>query len=283
VRKKKSQGTLNTFTTYLTKSKMKKRLSSRIDALEQQTGTTDGLLSAAKQMLVEILGRYHALWWPWRCTRSVQPPICEIHLRQREYRNGVAGVSAKADGKHTWKDAHSTRRQLIAAGMLSATSSKGQVTSLFLTRLGECTAQALVGDRFVDGWVALELLRVLSDPPGTPVREHVLLGCPSFGNPEDWADQTEQMLPALTCGAARACSDTLGRILYTPAPDVELPEAVPVAIEHQDWADDVYIDAFNAERHVLANCEPRDPAECFVPIPATVLWPKEGENDYEEI
>lgn len=262
-----------------------KRLNTRLKELEHHSGTNAVEMSAAeKKMLIEVLARRDALFWPWRWTLTVRPPVCEILRRQREYLNESVGISAKADGKSDWKEAHLQRRSLIDGGMLTATHSSGQVTSLFLTPLGESFARALVGDRLVDDLqvrILVMTLVTMSAPKRTPVREHVLLGVPSFGNPEEWADQTELMLPALTSGVVSACSDTMGRMLFTPIEGKELPRLPDVAVESEEWCDGAYIEAFNAERHVLTNAEPRDPAEVFIPIPATVLWPT-SESDTNE-
>jgi len=257
-----------------------KRLKSRIDALEQQTSGGGGVSMPAKKMLVEILARRDALFWPWRVTRNVQPPICELRIRQREYLSGTTGIAAKGSGNQSdWKTAHELRRQLIAAGMLTSTSSGGQITSLFLTRTGEAIASRLVGDRLADGrqsMLAFLLLETLTDDRGTPIRESVLLGVPSHGNPEDWADELEVMLPLLTSGCVRSTPDTVGRVLFSFTKGDRPPEPVAVAVDvaAEPWADDVYIAAFNSERHMLENVDPRDPSECFIPIGASDCWPK---------
>ena len=255
-----------------------KRLKSRIDALEQQTSGGGGVSMPAKKMLVEILGMVHAMFWPWRLTKSIQPPMTEIRLRQREYLSGAAGVRAKGSGGSAdWKSAHELRRELIAAGMITAVNNAGQTTSVFPTQKGEAIAWGLVGDRLADGrqsMLAFLLLEMLTDERGTPIRESVLLGVPSHGNPEDWADELEVMLPLLTSGCVRATPDTVGRVLFSFTKGDRPPEPVAVDIEPEPWAENTYIAAFNSERHTLANVDPRDPSECFIPIGASDCWPK---------
>ena len=265
-----------------------KRLNSRIEKLEQQT-RSDGTLSAAeKKMLVEILARVHAMFWPWRMTRTVQPPLPEIRLRQREYIAGTVGVLAKGSGASVdWKAAHELRRALIAAGMLTAVSSGGQITSLFLTQKGTAVAKALVGTRLASGRqssIAYLLLKALIDERTTPIREHVLLGCPSHGDPSDWDLETEPMMALLVSGCVRATPDTVGRVLYSLSPGAEFTEPDVADIDIEDWCDAAYLAAYKAERHLLENAEPRDPSEIFIPIGASDCWPKpDEENDHEKI
>ena len=259
---------------------MRRKLSTRLTELERGA-VTDGKSSLpAKKMLVEILARRDAIFWPWRVTRNVQPPICELRIRQREYLSGTTGIAAKGSGNQSdWKTAHELRRELISAEMLTSTASGGQITSLFPTQKGEAIAAALVGDRLADGrqsMLAFLLLETLTDDRGTPIRESVLLNVPSHGNPEDWADELEVMLPLLTSGCVRATPDTVGRVLFSFTKGDRPPEpvAVDVDVAAEPWADDVYIAAFNSERHMLANTEPRDPSECFIAIGASDCWPK---------
>jgi len=263
-----------------------KRLNSRLDELEKRTKTDGQLSPSAREMLVEVLAKRDALFWPWRMTKSYQPPMTEIRHRQREYLSGVAGVSAKGSGSQSdWKSAHELRRELIAAGMLKPASSGGQVTSVFLTPSGESTAKALVGFRFPSDRVCqlvFLLLQTLTDDRQAPVREHVLLGCPSFGDPSSWDAMTEQMLPALVCGAARSTPDGCGRILYSFTPGAEMPEAIVVDVASEDWAEDVYLDVFDSERVALENTEPRDVTECFIPIGCSDCWPTTEEITREE-
>jgi len=259
-----------------------KRLNTRIDELENQSRSDGTLSGPAKKMLVEILARVHSLFWPWRTTKSVQPPMVELRRRQKEYLSGSVGVSAKGSGASAdWKAAHELRRVLIAGGLLTAVSSGGQIVSVILTQLGESTAKKLVGDRLASGRqaaLAFMLLKSLTDDQGTPVREHVLLGVPSFGDPSEWDFETEPMLALLVCGAVRATPDTVGRVLYSFSAGAEFPEPVLVDIGTEEWCDEAYMAAFKSERHQLENAEPRDPSEVFIPIGASDCWPTNGDE-----
>lgn len=261
-----------------------KRLNSRINELEQQTRPDGTLTGPEKTMLVSVLARRDALFWPWRVTASVRPPIPEIRARQREYLAGSSGVSARADGRSQWKSSHETRQGLVAAGMLQAVGANGETVSVGLTPLGDATAQALVGDRLAtrrDAFVGLAFMRAFSDPIGTPVRESVLFRIPCTGSPSDWEERVERMLPLLTSGVVRADSDTIGRVLFTLTGS-ELPEAIVVNVQAEEVFDSVYIQAFDGERNALENTEPRDPSEIYIPMSASLYWPKHGENPDEK-
>lgn len=252
-----------------------KRLFSKLDDIEHHAGTASGLSLAEKSLLVGVLARRDALFWPWRWTIDSQPPMPEIRRRQAEYLGGTAGIAAKADGRHDWKDAHQRRLMLVSAGLLTATRSSGQVTSVFLTPAGEATARALVGDRLArraDAEMALEIMQAVVDTHGQPVRESVLFCLDCTGDPAEWAHRTELMLPLLTAGCVVADSDTCGRVLYSLT-GTGLPEAPPVDIDPSSELDELYIQSFNNERAYLATVEPRDPAECYVPVSASLYWP----------
>jgi hypothetical protein len=246
-----------------------KRLKSRIDALESAAPQTDQLSASAKKMLVEVLARRDALFWPWRWNLQIQPPICELRIRQREYLSGAVGVQAKAAGARDWKVASATRAELMDAAMLVGIGGAGQVSSVILTATGEATARALIGDRLSDGQLGA-LMMLLHD--GGPVREQFLLNHPCVGDPSDWDHLAEPLLPLLVQGVVSATSDTCGRLIYCLT-DVEPIDAVQVGVAEESWADDLYIRTYRNERSHLAAIEPRDPAECFIPIGACDCWP----------
>ena len=246
------------------------RLSTRLKSLES-TGPSAELSRSELMLLVSLLARRDALFWPWRFQASRKLPHCEIRLRQREYRDGVQGLTAKADGRSQWKEIHFVRQRLIGAGFVSANHSGVQVTSLFLTALGEATARALVGDRLhtcdsTATQVVFRLLQIKYD--SKPIRESVLFNRDCIGVPTDWNSMTEMVLPLLTAGVVRCDSDTIGRVAYTPT-QVSLPAHVVVDID-ADWAfDDAYCQSFNAERKHLESVEARDSDECYIPLSAT--------------
>ena len=264
-----------------------RRLKSRLDRLSAATG--DDITRADERLLVSVLARRDSLFWPWRLTLATRPPMAEIRRRQRSYLTGAEGIAAKADGRSAWKDAHAARQRLIAAGLVTATHSSGQVQSMFLTARGEALARSLVGDRLHTIEAArpiLTYLRIASAQTAVrAVRESVLFNRECVGNPEDWSEFTEWVLPLLTSGLVEATCDAQGRACYIPVDNIAVPEAAEIATPTQadpDF-DDCYVSAFNAERHVLQNAEPSDPSEIFLPLPATGWgWPchfKEGTAD----
>lgn len=249
-----------------------KRLKSRIDALEAATATNSLDISEAKS-LVQILARRDAHFWPWRFQIHSRTPFCEIRTRQKEYLSGQTGVTIKADGAHQWKEAAELRQRLIAGGLITAVHSGGQVQSVFLTPKGESIARGLVGCRlwtFQRARPLLAVLRIRSEESSVrAVRESMLFGIDGVGDPTEWDDWTEMILPLLTCGIVAANSDTQGRACYTPVDDVPEPPEIVVTVAADPEADELYISTFNNERAVLETLEPRDPHEVFVPLPAT--------------
>ncbi|MBX3420538.1 MAG: hypothetical protein KF752_03175 [Pirellulaceae bacterium] len=253
---------------------MSKRLHNRLDRLEKPAGPD--LSQSDRLLLVSILGRRDALFWPWRWQIGIQPPMTEIRRRQREYLSGVSGVAVHADGKRQWKNSHSARQRLIGAKMVTATHSSGQVTSMFLTPLGEAYARSLVGglETVESALPVIQALRMLSEATSVAaVRESVLFNRDCVGNPEDWSHLTELVLPFLTSGMVTCHSDTQGRIAYTPQ-EVEPPAAIAVDVAVDPEADRVYFDGYESERNALETAEPRGPTEVFIPLPATGWgWP----------
>ncbi|HBJ33274.1 MAG TPA: hypothetical protein DDZ51_00635 [Planctomycetaceae bacterium] len=250
-----------------------KRLKSRIDALER--GRSSGELTRAEQMLlVSILGRRDSLFWPWRWQIGRQPPMAEIMARQRDYLAGVVGITVKADGRGDWKNAHEMRQRLIASGMIAARHSGGQVQSVFPSPLGEATARALVGSRLRTFREAFRMLAMLilrsKQTECTTVCESVLFDIACVGCPSDWDHMTENMLPLLTAGLVECHSDTQGRACYShKVGSVPDPEAVELQVSPDPDFDDHYIAAFDDARASLEACEPRDPHEVYIPLPAT--------------
>lgn len=263
-----------------------KRLNSRIDRLEQQTGTSGELSMPAKVMLVEIFGRVHALFMPWRYQIRRPVPMPEIKTRQRQYLKKTSGVSARADGRGQWKSASELRQSLVAAGMIEAIGANGETTSVILTNLGLATAARLIGSRLATNQgaaLAVVETAIKISWYGSPIRESVLFGVSCVGDPGDWERYEEQMLPALVAGVARTDSDTEGRILYALT-GLEMPEPPVVDIEpEEDIFDPVYMAAFNTERAYLTTVEPSDPMECYIPVGASDAWPKTEKTTDEEI
>ncbi len=252
---------------------MKKRLSSRIAALERRGGTDGELSPAGKTLLVEILARRDALAWPWRFTLTYRPPHCELRTRWEEYQSGVVGIAAKSSGRTNWKTAHELRQSLIVSGHLTAVHGGGQITSMFLTATGEAVARGCVGDYLAnfhdEGVEALDRLRrlvVLTEC--SAVAETVLWGRRCVGDPSEWNYLTDRILPCITAGAVRVEPDTVGRIVFIPTDGVPEPEKIDVNVEPAPQFLQVYLKSWSDERSSLERCEPRDPSECFVPNPA---------------
>lgn len=256
---------------------MAKKSTTRLSALEAATNTS-GLSPVESALLVTVLARRDALFWPWRFQIHSKTPFCEIKQRQREYLSGTCGVAVKADGASNWKLAHEQRQRMIAGGLLTATHSSGQVQSVFLTLKGEAIARSLVGSRLWTLQKVRPVLAVLqirsSETSVRAVRESVLFGIEGTGDPSDWNDRTEMILPLLTSGLVTCHSDTQGRACYTPVDGIPEPEDITVDGQPVDELDALYIRTFDNERAVLEMAEPRSPDECYVPLPATGWgWP----------
>lgn len=252
------------------------RLSTRLKNLESDQPDS-GLSRDESMFLVSLLARRDALFWPWRMVGN-STPHSEIRHRQREYLAGSVGLHAKADGRQQWKAVHFMRQRLIAAGFISAIHSGGQVSSVFLTPLGEATARALVGDRlcsFQRAKIALALILLrCKGQETTACSESQLFGRELHGCPNDWDDETETVLPLLTCGIVACESDSQGRAIYIPRMEVAEPEHVQVDTASIDELDSLYVKSFNDERKFLESVEPRDPSEVVIPNPRGWPWVK---------
>jgi hypothetical protein len=250
-----------------------KRLETRLKNLESQQSV--GELSRSDQMLlVSILARRDALFWPWRWQIGRQPPLAEIVTRQKNYLAGSEGITVKADGAGDWKTKHEQRQKLIASGLVEPIHGAGQILSVLLSAKGEAYARALVGSRlrsFHEVRILLAML-ILKSKQSTckAVRESVLFGIDCVGCPNDWDDYTELMLPLVSIGIVTCHSDTEGRACYTHHIET-VPEPIPVAVDVQSDHDfdDHYVRVFDAERALLEKVEPRDPHEVYIPLPAT--------------
>ena len=234
------------------------RIKTRLAELERANGTVD---VGDNQLLVQLLGRRDAMFWPHRHHGDSR---LGVHQKQRAYLDGSIGLSAKADGKINWKSMFEARQRLISSGFLSALYSGGQVTSLFITPLGEAYARALVGSRLKtihQGVFAYVLI-----PADSWISESELFGQNLLGNPEDWNDMTELVLPLLVSGLVKSSSDIHGRCGYRRTAEKLLEDPPCVDVECDEAMDSIYIKAFNAERQSLKQCEPLDTNEVFIPL-----------------
>lgn len=234
------------------------RIRTRLDALEQANGTSD---VGDHKLLVQLLARRDAMFWPWRHHSESR---LAIHQKQRAYLDGSIGIASKSDGKSSWKPMHESRQRLIQAGFVDALHSSGQVTSMFLSPLGEAYARALVGSRLKtihQGVFAYVLI-----PADSWISESELFGQNLLGNPEDWNDMTELVLPLLVSGLVKSNSDIHGRCGYRRTAKELLEDPPEVDVECDETIDSVYIKAFNLERQSLKQCEPIDTNEVFIPL-----------------
>ena len=249
-----------------------RRTRNRIFDLEiQSIGLSDALSPKARRMLVELLGKRDALFWPWRCSTSPKhlEPMPSILERQRAYLERSAGTVIKADGRGSWKVASATRMELVSTRMVDAITSGGQVASLLLTGLGEAIARALVGARlrtFRDIEILWARLQQLA-AERSPVSESRLFSESLHGDPADWEHWLESVLPMLTGGVASATSDTQGRI-YFALTGSATPEYVHVDIESNADADAYYLQSFEQERITLDSLE--SGSAVFIPLPAGI-------------
>jgi hypothetical protein len=234
------------------------RIKTRLAELERSNGVVD---IGDNQLLVTLLARRDSLFWPWRHGGDSRLGIIQ---RQRQYLDGSVGIASKSDGKSNWKPMHEARQRLISSGFVDALHSSGQVSSMFISQLGEAYARRLVGDRLKTIndvaiiYVMLDTEKWTSE--SELFRENLL------GNPEDWNDSTELVLPLLVSGLVTASSDMHGRVGYRRT-DREIPPDPPaVDVECDESMDSIYVKAFNLERSSLQQCEPLDANEVWIPL-----------------
>ena len=239
------------------------RIRTRLDALEQANGTSD---VGDLKLLVRLLARRDAMFWPWRHHSESR---LAIHQKQRAYLDGSIGIASKSDGKSSWKPMHESRQRLIQAGFVDALHSSGQVSSMFLTALGEATARALVGSRLFSIRESLICFVMLQTDKWTSESE--MFGENLLGDPSSWDHLTEIILPCLVAGLVGCNSDNVGRVGYKKT-SRELPkDLLKVNIQCDPGMDEVYIAEFNNERSSLMSCQPLDFSEVHIPISASGL------------
>ncbi len=250
------------------------RLKTRIAKMESQAGAT-GITEAASRLLVSLLGRRDSLFYPIRS----HGPRVTIVQRQRAYLKSAEGISSKADGQGNWKDAHYARAELVAGGLVTATSSGGQITSMFITPKGDALANSMVWDNpsakmlnEVSQALFLRLQQFDSKPwcGRKWISESQLFNAKCVGDPADWIELTDFMLPLLAAGLVVSNADAYGRLYYF-AHDVEFPtiEAVEFPAIANAANTKRYIAAFRAESQALATTAPTDSNEIVIPIPAS--------------
>lgn len=247
-----------------------RRIKNRVFDLEAATTATGAASAAGQRMLIEIIGRRDALFWPWRYVAT----DCDfthgslIRERQNAFLERREGISVKADGQRDWKSASATRLELAGAKLVEPIFSSGQVQSLLLTDLGEALGRALVGPRLKNlDQAALVFSRLLQcEATGQKlVGEGRLFGKSLVGNPNDWEAWFEPVLPLLTSGAVVANSDTQGRVVLSSKTST-LPKAVKFDVEPLEDGDALYLAAFENERATLAKLS--GGCDIYIPMPA---------------
>lgn len=235
------------------------RLATRLAKLETSVSST--LSADASRLLVQLLGRLDALFWPHRSHDGSYR--AEVRRLQVEYLNGVGGLVARASGETNWKSSHFARTELIAAGLCTALESGGQVVSLRLTPQGISDARGMVGSRLHDVATCVPLLDRLRDQGW--VSESKLFQIDLVGNPSEWERLIDFMLPLLRAGLIESNSDTIGRCSFRMVDGVEIPVEPPSIRTVETWGDDEYLQSYNSERAALARLE-CDDGGIFIPM-----------------
>ena len=243
------------------------KLSTRLQKLEQATSDT-AMSIDAERLLVQLLARRDAMFWPFRTHGSYR---AEVRRLQREYLQGVGGLRAASQGETKWKSGHFTRNELTAAKLVSPQTAGGQVLGLRLTAQGVADARAMVGDRLqpLDSALTQGLLTVLREN-GDWVRENDLFGdeLTSGTDPNDWQHAVEYLLPLLSCGIVESNSDLWNRAYFRFVDGVNIPLEPPSTSQVRPWADGLYLSAFDAERSALERLEAED-GGIVIPIRCT--------------
>ncbi len=193
---------------------MTRKLRSELKSLRQQASveaSDDELL----RLLVELVARRDAIFFPWRPIGHQAvgdfPAILEA---QANYLDGVCGVQARAAGRDTWKDLHFLRRKLIDAGFARPVKKSGQVTSLIITETGHATAWQIVDGSPSMPDTALLIYELLQRKPYQS--ESHLFARELYGDPAEWLELTELVMPLLVRGVVAQSVDTVGRLFYYP-------------------------------------------------------------------
>jgi hypothetical protein len=243
------------------------RLNKRLEQLEQ--AATPRMSGDADRLLVSLLGRLDALFWPFRENEDFRP---EVRFLQVEYLAGRGGLRSRSQGESNWKAGHHARNELIKSGLVLPQIDGGQVTSMRLTPQGLSDARAMVGDRLhgINYKGTLICHCLLKRQPEKWVRENDLFGedvCQG-DNPSDWDFATEWVLPLLRCGAIESNSDSWHRCYFWFVDGVELTDEPPSTRTVEPWADAAYISAFNSERDALQRLE-SDGGGIHIPVRST--------------
>jgi hypothetical protein len=233
----------------------------------KRTVTPDESDEDALRMLVDIVARRDAMFWPWRDYKNAtgQAAYVAILELQRGYLSRSVGIEARASGEREWKQAHYNRRKLVELGYATAARARSQITGLYITERGDAVARAIISGSALLPYQTAIIYEVLSRR-GT-LSESKLFGRELYGDPSAWDDLTELCLPLLHRGMIKASFDTVGRVFYGFAlsdwPEVETSDE-PV----RDWAEAFYWQSYNAERQRLDSLT-YDGPEVYIPLPAS--------------
>ena len=250
------------------------RLNKRLDALESANSSVAVSLDADR-LLVSLLGRLDALFWPFRSHTGSYRAV--VRARQLDYISGKCGLSAKSQGQENWKVQHYTRAELTTAGLCTAITSGGQVTALRLTPAGLCDATSMVGDRLATlanhpTMVLLELIRRFEgcEHSGKWLLENNLFGSEVCvgDNPNAWEFAIDFLQPLLRCGVIESTSDLYHRVYFRLVDGVVILEEPVSTRQIEPWADALYIASYNAERESLQRLQ-CDDGGIYIPMRAT--------------
>ena len=246
------------------------RLAKRLNALEQ--AAPSGLSVDADKLLVSLLGRLDALFWPFRSHTGSYRAV--VRARQLDYIAGLGGLSAKAQGQENWKVQHYTRTELTTAGLCTAITSGGQTVALRLTPAGLADAATMVGDRLATlagqpTRILLELIRQHepSSHSGKWILENDLFGSDicQGDDPNEWEFAIDFLQPLLRCGVIESTSDLYHRVYFRLVDGVVIPDLPVSTRQVEPWADDLYIASYNTERESLQRLR-CDDGGIFIPM-----------------
>ena len=233
------------------------RITSRLAKLEDSQGSGE-LDADSSRLLVSLIGRFDALWWPFRTHEGTYR--AEVQRMQVAYLAGTGSLRAASQGENNWKAGHYARNALIAAGLASAAKSGGQVTGLRLTPQGICDAMAMVGDRLhrLANETTLTMLGILQRFEGCNHSGKWMIENNLFGegvcvgvDPNDWHHAIDYLLPLLRYGYAKSTSDIWNRCYFIAVDGVDIRDEPPSDMDVQPWADHLYVESFNNERRAL--------------------------------
>ena len=250
---------------------MKRRLQTRLAAIEQQTAG-DTISPAAEIMLAAVYARVHALFLPCRTSPQRWPAIDRL---RREYLAGSVGVSAQGNGQKNWVKAHAARHELESRGLAVAVRGAVETTGLLLTYKGRAVALNLclplvptipLSETMVTRLESLEPSRIRGSERW--VSESKLFALPCTGDTGGWQSLTDMLLEPAISGSVDSMADCVGHVFYRwLKPFGGLPEVD--GIEASERAVDAYLTAWTSELSRLQNLTATDGEMC-IPLSVTL-------------